>query len=266
MGSENTEQPEYQVGDGCLVDQLVGQYQAEICGLGDLLDAAKMRTALGSIYRYNYKRDLGGHESVQRVFAVNDEAALVICDYGRGKRPHIPFPYYAEVMTGFEYAAATHMIWAGMVREGVECIANVRKRYDGERRNPWNEAECGHHYARAMAAWSGVLALSGFRYHGGERAVEIKPVPTGAARTCFWSAGQGWGTFRRSPARFDLEVKAGELRVKRFDIPWSSATAKVQAGSTAVGCSVTRASGGIRRITLADEVTASPERPLRVLA
>jgi non-lysosomal glucosylceramidase len=123
------------------------------------------RKTLASIYRYNYKRSLATHDTVQRTFALNDEAAMVICDYGKAERPRIPFPYYAEVMTGFEYSTATHML---LRRHGAggygECIGNIRARYDGEKRNPWDEAECGHHYARAMAAWSGVLALSGFRY------------------------------------------------------------------------------------------------------
>jgi hypothetical protein len=166
FGSDSTEKPDFQLGEGCLVDQLVGQYVADFAGLGPLVDPAKIRKTLESIYKYNYKRELFEHESVQRIFALNDEAALVICDYGRGKRPRVPFPYFAEVMTGFEYSAAVLMLWHGMVDQGIECIANIRRRYDGERRNPWDEAECGHHYARAMAAWSAVLALSGFRYHG----------------------------------------------------------------------------------------------------
>jgi hypothetical protein len=44
------------------------------------------------------------------------------------------------------------MLPAGLAAEGVEGISSTRRRYDGERRNPWDEAECGHHYARAMAA------------------------------------------------------------------------------------------------------------------
>ena len=109
-----------------------------------------------SIYRYNYKRSLAQHDNVQRTFALNDEASVVICDYGKAERPHIPFPYFAETMTGFEYTAAVLMMNWGMVDEGVECVRNMRARYDGEKRNPWDEAECGHHYARAMASWSAV--------------------------------------------------------------------------------------------------------------
>ncbi len=135
-GAEDPEHPDFQLGEGCLVDQLVGQYVADFAGLGWLLDPAKIRKAAGAIYRYNYKRTLYDHNSVQRIFALNDESALVICDYGPGKRPKVPFPYYAEVMTGFEYSAAVLMLDAGMVKEGLECIANIRRRYDGERRNP----------------------------------------------------------------------------------------------------------------------------------
>ena len=100
----------------------------------------------------------------------------MVCDYGKAKRPQIPFPYYAEVWTGFEYLAAAHMLYArhGARRRRVHRQHRAR-RYDGERRNPWDEAECGHHYARAMAAWSGLLALSGFRYHGATEAVTVLP-------------------------------------------------------------------------------------------
>ena len=105
----------------------------------------------------------------------------------------MPFPYYAESWTGLEYLAAAHLLFAGMTREGVEAVRNVRARYDGERRNPWNEPECGHHYARAMSSWSTLLAASGFHYHGGEQAVTIKAPP---GFRCFWSTATGWGTFR----------------------------------------------------------------------
>ena len=125
MGSDNTETPEYQLGSGCLVDQLVGQYLADVSGLGALVSPDKIRTTLRSIYRYNYKRSLARHDNVQRTFALNDEASLVICEYGKAARPHIPFPYFAETMTGFEYTAAVLMMNWGMVEEGLECVRNI---------------------------------------------------------------------------------------------------------------------------------------------
>jgi hypothetical protein len=195
MGSDSTELPEYQMGEGCLVDQLVGQYQADVAGLGPLVDPERCRKTLQSIYRYNYKREMFEHANVERTFALNDEAALVISDYGRGVRPDVPFPYFAEVMTGFEYTAASQMIFAGMVHEGIECITNIRRRYDGERRNPWDEAECGSHYARAMAAWSGVLALSGFRYDGPNQQIWALPRLPAPGFRSVWATGTGWGSF-----------------------------------------------------------------------
>ena len=239
MGSENTEQPEYQVGEGCLVDQLVGQYLADVTGLGPLLDPSKIRKTLESIYRYNHKPDLAEHNTVQRTFALNDESALVICHYGKAARPHIPFPYYAEVMTGFEYSAAVAMIYTGMVTPGVACIADIRRRYDGERRNPWDEAECGHHYARAMAAWSGVLALSGFHYHGAQRHMSIAPRLSVRPFTCFWSTGTGWGIFSLSPSTFTLGLEFGTLPLQSVELP-AAAQAKASLNGRALGLTVAR--------------------------
>jgi hypothetical protein len=219
MGAEDPEHPEYQVGQGCLVDQLVGQCLAEVSGLGLLLDPGHVRTALETIYRLNHKASLYTHDCVQRTFALNDESALVVCDYGATKRPRIPFPYFAEVFTGLEYSTAAHMIYAGMLREGVECIADIRARYDGERRNPWDEAECGHQYARAMAAWSGLLALSGFRYHGGEQSVIIRPPQASSSNfQCFWSTAAGWGVFSHDRRGTRIRVDHGQLVMRRCNL------------------------------------------------
>ncbi len=193
-GADDPEHPQYQVGDGCLIDQLLGQYLADVCGLGTLIDSAHLEKALDSIYHYNHKPHLYDHDTVQRTFALNDEAAMVICDYGEGERPKIPFPYYAEVMTGFEHSTAALMLYRGRIDQGLACIADIRRRYDGIRRNPWDEAECGHHYARAMASWSELLALTGFHYRGPERHVSITPVDIRTFNS-FWSAGHGWGSF-----------------------------------------------------------------------
>jgi hypothetical protein len=219
MGAENSDKPEFQVGDGCLLDQLMGQYLADVAGLGPLVDPAHIRETVKSLYQFNYKRNLFDHESVQRTYVLNDESALVVCDYGTGKRPEVPFPYFSEAWTGLEYQAAATMMYAGMIREGVEAFENSRRRYDGERRNPWDEAECGHHYARAMSAWSGVLALSGFRYHGAEKNASIKPrLNTGGKFSCFWSAAAAWGTFSHAldggHRRVTLAVTEGNLPLR----------------------------------------------------
>jgi uncharacterized protein (DUF608 family) len=221
-GAEDPEHPDFQLGDGCLADQLIGQYLADVAGLGPLLNPANIRKTLASIYSYNHRSSLAEHESVQRIYALNDEPAVLICDYGKGTRPKIPFPYYAEAWTGIEYLYGAQLIYAGMIREGVECFENVRRRYDGERRNPWDEFECGHHYARAMSAWSGLLALSGFQYLGREATVAAAPRVRAESFTSFWSTGTGWGTFsqaiRGGRTRFSLSVLAGRLPCRSVEL------------------------------------------------
>ena len=216
MGADDPEHPEYQVGKGCLVDQLLGQSLADICGLGPLIKPENIHRTLQSIYKYNFKNPVAQHDNVQRTFVLNDESALVICDYAKAQRPRIPFPYFAETMTGFEYATAAHMLFAGMQAEGLECISATRRRYDGERRNPWDEAECGHHYARAMAAWSSIIALSGFRYDAGK--LSINPPSKLAEFRSFWSTGTGWGTFTKRAGKTHVEVLSGHLPVGEHDI------------------------------------------------
>ena len=119
-------------------------------------------------------------------------------------------------MTGFEHSTAALMLYSGMVDQGVESIGNIRSRYDGEKRNPWDEAECGHHYARAMASWTSVVALSGFHYDGPQASVVAVPRVPHKVFDCFWSTGTGWGTFSYRPTgtagtQLTLRVVAGEL-------------------------------------------------------
>ena len=92
------------------------------------------------------------------------------------------------------------------------------RRYDGERRNPWDEPECGHHYARAMSAWSSVIAFTGFDYHGVEKAVALAPKSKASAFTSFYSTGLGWGSFsiarRADGSRIELGVTEGSLPLR----------------------------------------------------
>ena len=248
MGAEETENPQYQVGKGCLIDQLLGQYLAHVTNLGPLVSPANVQTTLRSIYAYNYKRTLADHDNVERTFALNNEAAMVICDYGKAPRPRIPFPYFAEVMTGFEHATAALMIYSGMVEEGVECIHNVRARYDGEKRSPWDEAECGHHYARAMASWTSFVAISGFQFDGAQASVVAIPRTAYNTFNSFWSTATSWGTFSYRPiagggTRFTIQVLAGTLPCHSCEISGAGLSANVQNNGSLVAHSMEKKNG-----------------------
>jgi uncharacterized protein (DUF608 family) len=216
MGGGNLAEPSFQLGPACLVDQLVGQYMAHVTGLGYLTKPENVKKALQSIMKYNFRKNFYGHFNHLRCFVLNEESAVLMATYPRGNRPRSPFPYCNEVMTGFEYTAAAGMLYEGLTREGLTCIQAIRDRYDGLKRSPFDEAECGHHYARAMASWTAVLALSGFQYSG------VDQTMTFAAKDglFFWSNGAAWGTCRQKKSRAGIKVELtvlhGSLSLKRF--------------------------------------------------
>jgi len=201
MGSADYGNPDYQLGEGCLVDQLVGQYLAHVCGLGYLVKKENVAKTLQSIMKYNYRSDLSDHFNCFRSYALGNEAALLMASYPKS-RPANPFPYFTEVMTGFEYVAAIGMLYEGQTENGLKCITNIRNRYDGRKRSPFDEAECGHHYGRAMASWSSVLALTGFHYSAVTKEMKFGD-KTGRY---FWSDGYAYGT---------ADITAGEAGAKR---------------------------------------------------
>jgi uncharacterized protein (DUF608 family) len=210
MGAVDTGSPDLQLASGCLADQLVGQVLAHIGGLGHVLDPNNVRTTLESIGTYNKLTDFDQHFNPMRSYALGAESALLMCSYPNGNRPERPFPYFAEVMTGMEYTVAVGMIYEGMVDEGVSVIADIRARYDGLHRNPFNEAECGYHYARAMAAWGAVLALTGFGYNAADGVLRLRRRP-GAVD--FFSTGDAWGLARQSADSVDVEILGGNLNL-----------------------------------------------------
>jgi non-lysosomal glucosylceramidase len=217
MGSADYGNPDYQLGEGCLVDQLVGQYLAHVCGLGYLVKKENVVKTLQSIMKYNYKADLSDHFNDFRSFALGNEAALLMASYPKS-RPVNPFPYFTEVMTGFEYVAAIGMLYEGQTENGLKCISNIRDRYDGRKRSPFDEAECGHHYGRAMASWSAILALTGFQYSGVTREMKFGDI-TGKY---FWSDGYSYGTVEISNAgkekSLTLNVLNGKIDISKMTV------------------------------------------------
>jgi uncharacterized protein (DUF608 family) len=212
--------PKYQYGEGCLSDQLLGQWEAHVCGLGHILDPQKVRKTTASIYRHNFRDPIGDFHNVQRVYALQDEAGLLLCSWPKGNRPALPFVYSDEVWTGIEYQVAAHLIYEGQVEEGLRVVQAVRARHDGVRRNPWNEFECGHHYARALSSWSLVPALSGVRYSAVEQSLTFDPkLPT--PFRCVVALGTAWGLLTVEKDEAKLEVRYGEVTLRAFgDRQW----------------------------------------------
>ncbi len=211
MGSKILSDPEFQIGEGCLVDQLVGQNMAFICGLGYLADSNNIKKALASIWKYNRVNSFGNQFNNMRSYALGDESGLILTAYPDvSKRPTIPLSYGFEAWTGLEYTAAVGMLYTGMSAEALQVVRDVRNRHDGVKRNPFNEEECGNHYVRAMASWSAIPAISRFHYSGVTRQFAI----TATRGTYFWSNGYSWGTAVVNENSVKVSVHFGKLDVQ----------------------------------------------------
>jgi non-lysosomal glucosylceramidase len=234
-------QIKYQFGEGCLSDQLLGEWFATVVGLDVGWSSEHARTALRSIYRYNFKHNFYQHPNTQRIYALNDEKGLLLCSWPKGGRPSLPFVYSDEVWTGIEYQVAAHLIYEGLLDEGLSIVRGICDRYDGARRNPWNQVECGSHYARALASWSVLLALAGYRYSAKEQSLSFMPAVNTRDFQCFFAAGSGWGTFsqqlRNSSLEVRLEVLHGQVRLQRLRLrnetgdPSASLSARTRLGA-----------------------------------
>jgi hypothetical protein len=180
-----------------------------------------MRSAVRSIFKHNFRENFHDHINCQRTYVLNDESGLIACSWPQGGQPKFPFVYSDEVWTGIEYQVAAHLIYEGWVSEGLQIVQSLRERHDGIRRNPWNEVECGHHYARSMASWAVLLALTGFHCDLGRGEISFAPVIEASSEadtfSTFWSAGAAWGTYtqHRDPVNGEwlpeLQILYGDL-------------------------------------------------------
>ncbi|MCL2362576.1 MAG: non-lysosomal glucosylceramidase [Defluviitaleaceae bacterium] len=185
----------YQYGKGCLADQLLGQQQAHVCGLGHLMEPEHVKNAVKSIFKYNFLEDFSDFNNVQRRYALNQNSGLLLCSWPKGGRPEIPFVYSDEVWTGIEYQVASHLIYEGFVEEGLRVVKACRDRHNGIERSPWNEVECGHHYARSLASYGVLLALTGFRCDAVNKILYFKPAINHKDFTGFFCCADGWGLY-----------------------------------------------------------------------
>ena len=222
--TEEHQEIKYQIAEGSSIDQVLAQWHASLYGLGEIFDPEQVRQASAAIYKYNYIPVMRDAYNPDRIYCLNDECGLVICAWPEGaQKPVIPAPYSQETMNGFEYSAAIHMIMNGLVEEGMTCVEAIRMRYDGERRNPWNEFECGSNYARSMASYALLNAFSGFEFDMVRRMVGFNPIRTDVGRfRCFWSLDSGWGQIDIGPGRVDLRVLYGALEIQTLRLPFLS--------------------------------------------
>ena len=218
------------IGNGCHIDQVFGQGWAHQVGLGSILPKDKVKSALLSLWKYNFTPDVGPFRAVNnsgRWYAMPGEGGLIMTTWPKNDRIRpegtvspIGVGYLNECMSGFEYQVAGHMIWEGLVKEGLAITRTIHDRYHAARRNPWNEIECGDHYARAMASYGVFLAVCGYEYHGPKGFLSFVPKIHPEDFKAAFTAAEGWGSISQKREgdrqRNAIEVRWGKLRVRRL--------------------------------------------------
>jgi hypothetical protein len=210
------EGPKYQYGNGCLADGILGAWLAEMCGLGAILAQEKVASHLRAVYQHNMRHDLSAHANPQRPgYALGKEGGLLLCTWPHGGALTLPFVYSDEVWTGIEYQVASHLISQGYLAEGLDIVRTARSRYDGRVRNPFDEYECGHWYARALSSYALLSACSGARYDAVEQVLYLTPRVPGDFRAFLCTDG-GFGIVGVRDGEPFLEVKSGIIPVQRI--------------------------------------------------
>jgi uncharacterized protein (DUF608 family) len=264
--------PQRDYGNGCHIDQVLGQWWAHQLDLGWVYPPDHVRSALASLLKYNFKRDFHGVNQGERKFVVDDDAGVQICTWPKGNDGRNGMPYARMVMGGFEYAAAAAMIQAGLLPEGLTVVHAAWKRYDGCLRtgltkgykgfnawedfsgNPFGDDECGKFYARAMSTWSLLLACQGFVYDGPAGKIGFRPVWQPENHVSMFTAAEGWGLYtqRRTDNQQTgrIEIREGWLRLAElvFQLP-EQAQAKsvmVRLGGKTIGATLTASANEVR--------------------
>jgi uncharacterized protein (DUF608 family) len=220
--------------NGCEYSQLLGQSWAYQVGLGQILDADKVTTALKSLWKYNFSTDVGPFRDVfkkGRWYAMPGEGGLIACTWPHGgqealKRGNQHFAgYLNECQDGYEYGATSLMMWHGLTYRALAHTRTLHDRYHGSKRNPFNEVECGSHYARSMASYGLFTGICGFEYHGPKGYIAFSPRLTPENFRAPFTSAAGWGTFSQNrdgnTQTESIEIKWGRLRLKTlaFDLP-----------------------------------------------
>ncbi len=210
------EGPKYQYGTGCLSDGILGEWLANVCAVGPVLEPQKAESHLLAVHRHNFKPDLSAHANPQRPgFAYDAESGLLLCSWPKGGMPSLPFVYSNEVWTGIEYQVASHLCLVGRVEEGLEIVRGARTRYDGRVRNPFDEYECGHWYARALASYALLEALGGARYDAVDQVLHLRPRVPGDFAS-FLATATGYGVVGVNDGKPFVDVRSGTIAVREL--------------------------------------------------
>lgn len=191
---------EFQWVTGVLSDQVIGQWWAHQLGLGYVLPREHVRSALRAVVDSNLRQGFNDFSHPYRVYAdTATDVGLLMCSWPHDGRPDVPTRYADEVWTGVEWQVAAHLAFEGLEDYSHAVLEGLWNRHDGSRRNPYNEIECGDHYARAMSGWTLLQARSGVRIDESTATLHVSRDGRWP-----WFSSLGYGT---------VEVRGGDVVV-----------------------------------------------------
>ena len=214
---EEHQEIKYQIGEGCLLDQALGQFHADNIGLGEIFDRNQFKTAILTLYANNVIPSFRDFANPCRIYGMDDESGTIICSYPKGAyEPVTRVPYAEETFHGMEYAFAADLLRIGETAKALKVVKAIRDRYDGAKRNPWSENECGSNYARSLSSYSLLLAYSGFRAQMGEKKIGFAPIQNGRF---FFALEGGWGLASFNAHHIRIHWLYGTLAIRKICLP-----------------------------------------------
>ena len=212
--------------DCLMVDQLNGQARAYLDQLGYILPSENVKTALQSMFKYNFYYPVGDKYNpfsydLKRIYATEKDPGLLNGTYPHGTTSSVR--YLEEIWTGFEYSVATAMLYEGMVDEALAIAYSVRQRHNGliDGMHVLNDRECKGFYSRAMAAYGMLNAAIGLERNGPAKSLGFNPNYSPEDVKGFFTYVNGWGSFEQSRSangnqKDKIDVKYGAMDIKEL--------------------------------------------------
>ena len=255
--------PENQFGDGCHVDQLLGQWWANALGLGYVLPEGHVKAAIRNVFQFNRRDGFPRAKQRPRVFMDERDRGLYICTWPHGERPGTPTRYSDEVWSGLEYPLASMLLAEGQIEPALTILRDIRDRHDGSRRSPWNEVECGDHYVRPMSSWTLLEAASGYEYDASLGSLRFAPSIGPEDFRTFFITGAAWGTFSQDEDTAYVSVDYGSLELRELCLQRPTADVEIRLGDKIVSTDIGWTEGCLH-IRFHQTLTVSSGQTLRV--
>lgn len=190
--------------EGCLTDQVIGQWTAHLAGIDSLLSKEKINSSLMQIYKKSFNgkflRNCSWPEH-PKLFPIEKTNWWV-------DQANTPW-------SGVELAFASLLYYEGFVEQANTIIKAVDHRYK-KAGLYWNHQEYGGHYYRPMSAWSIINGALGYSVQGDS--YTFKPKLTTSEFKLFFTACKAWAHFKRSETKDSIAVSFGEIIISSLVI------------------------------------------------